>query len=169
MNCLWPDPSDFRQTWPVKSTHDVQFYVATEVLYRLYLKTGTKAISLKKELVPKFLAFTFYFSKMKPENHMNLYQHVSVLKNIQEYQPPQKRLSGQMSYTHLHSMNQRRISSWRFSLMLGPSISFKSSLIVTKASLYSSSCFTCTSSRRWVTLSAWINAALTSLNKGGGF
>lgn len=102
MNCLWPDPSDFKQTWPVKayhlgavsSTHDVQCHVAIEVLYRLYLKPGTKAISLKKELVPKFFAFTFYFSKMKPENYMNLYQHVSVLKNTQECQPPQKRLSG---------------------------------------------------------------------------
>lgn len=39
------------------------------------------------------------------------------------------------SHVHLHSMNQRRIWSWRFSWMSGPSINFRLSLTVTKASL----------------------------------
>lgn len=107
---------------------------------------------------------------MKPERHMNLYINIFLcLKNIPGHHPPQQRLSGKRPCSYLHSMNQWRIWSWRFSLMSGPSVSFRSSLILTKASLYSSSCFICTLFLRWDSLSAWIIAALTSFNKGGGF
>ena len=44
----------------------------------------------QKKLVPEFLALTFHFSKMKTKMLKTLYQHASVLKNIQESQPLQK-------------------------------------------------------------------------------
>ena len=134
-------------------------------IWTMVNKTGEKSNLIKKKWFPEFLAFL-----MKPERHMNLYINIFLcLKNIPGHHPPQQRLSGKRPCSYLHSMNQWRIWSWRFSLMSGPSVSFRSSLIVTKASLYSSSCFICTLFLRWDSLSAWIIAALTSFNKGGGF